>query len=350
MKYYRVATAWLLLLLHGSAMAADTNNRPATIEQRLRQLEQRLDQQAQQRTNINFSGLLEVEATSTEQQSDIRLATVEIQLSARINPRVRAEVSLLYEGETTDVDTALIQFNSPAGQWSGSLGQGYVPFGRFETSMIADPLPLELGETRENVAQLGYQASPFNAELYIFNGRNKQNRGKDDKVDNIGGHLSLSGEHYSLGIGYINDIGESDNIQDTINATLGSNDIESQVAGININFIVRLGDFSLLGEYISATDKFQSSELAYQGRGAQPSASQIELAYAFALFGRPTTLAIGRQTSGEAVALALPKRRVMVGLVIDILSQTSLGFEIARDNDYSGTETHQITGQLAVAF
>ena len=361
MMYMKKTLATTIVAILGwqgqTAVAASMEDRLANTEKRLQEMEQQL--KGENQGGVKLSGLVEVEVSNNDpyegdSTSDITAATVELGLAAQINPWVSAEVVLLYEdnGDTPlDVDVATITAASPHGV-SFTGGQFYVPFGSFETNQISDPLTLEIGETRESAIQFGYQAGAFSGAVYMFNGTNKENSGAADKVDNFGVVLGLSGEGYSFGVGYINDIGDSDSLQDA----LSTNNVLSHVGGQTVNAMFEFGSFSVIGEYLAASDKFQASELDFKGQGAEPKAWNVELAYGFELGGKGATFAVAYQGTEEALALELPETRTLATLSVDLLENTSLAFEIAKDEDYSvadggtGKSANTVTAQLAVEF
>jgi hypothetical protein len=109
---------------------------------------------------VTLSGVVEVEAASSEDfagadTSDITLATVELGLDAEITEWVNAHLLLLWEEDDTepmDLDEGTITLgNLEKFPLYLTAGKMYVPFGAFESNMISDPLPLELGENRESV-------------------------------------------------------------------------------------------------------------------------------------------------------------------------------------------------------
>ena len=368
MKKTLTTTIVALLGWQGQAMAESMDDRVGNAEQRLRYLEQRLHDQdqtikQQKEGGLKIGGVIEVEASSHspyegDSTSDITAATVELGLGAQINPWVSGEVVLLYEEDDTplEVDVATITVASPHGA-SFTGGQFYVPFGSFESNQISDPLTLEIGETRESGIQLGYEAGAFSGALYMFNGTNKEDNGTADKVDNFGITLGFSGEGYSLGLGYINDIGDSDSIQDALlNGPFGSNDVLSHVAGQTANAMFEFGSFTLIGEYVAATDKFQVGELEFNGQGAEPKAWNVEVGYAFELAGKGATFAVAYQGTEQALALELPETRTLATLSVGIMKNTALAFELAKDEDYSvaeggtGKSANTVTAQLAIEF
>ncbi|MEE8300436.1 MAG: LbtU family siderophore porin [Desulfatiglandales bacterium] len=132
-----------------------------------------------------LSGLIEVEASSEaidhvdpavddERSSDIVLATVELGVDADIAKHVKGHILFLFEEDDTEpieVDEGIISIDGedvlPLYLNAGTM---YVPFGRFESHFISDPLTLELGETRESAVLGGFANDWVELSLGTFNG------------------------------------------------------------------------------------------------------------------------------------------------------------------------------------
>lgn len=314
---------------------------------------------------IEIVGAVELEGAYSspytgDDTSDATVATAAIGVLSRVHDWVAAEIGLLYEEDDTplEVDVAAITVGPPRGSWSFKGGQIYVPFGAFETNLISDPLTLEIGETRETAVQAGLQFDGFSATAYAFNGTNKD--GGDDRIDNYGAAVGFTkeGENtgVSLGLGYINDIGDSDNLQDAIAGTLGSNVITEHVAGWTANAKFHYGPVTLVGEYLAALERFQAGEVLFGTKGARPSGWNAEVAYGFRIADKDLTAAAAYQGTSEALALGLPRLRFLAGLSVAIAEHVSLAVEWAHDKDYSigdggtGREADTVTTQLAVEF
>ncbi len=378
---------------HTTAWADDNvEQRLQYLEQRLQQLEQTVQQQAQtiqvkeqeikalQQTTtaattatqttdkwsdkIEISGIVEVAAQhnkpySGESSNDISVATVELGLTAQVNPWIKGEIVLLYEEDDTplDVDVATLRIAPPDAPWYILAGRSVVPFGTFASNMISDSLPLEIGETSETALQLGFEQAGFSGAAYLFNGDNK--KAGVNKIDNWGVHLGYAMERNELSLttnlGFINDIGEG-GLQDTIAATLGNNDVTDHVAGWFASGLLKYSNFSLIGEYLGATDNFQVTEVAWKDQGAEPHTWQLEAAYDFAIAQHDSTLAIGYQGSDEALAHGLPQNRWLLSWSIGAWDNTQLSFEWAHDEDYgvegggTGQSADALTAQIAVEF
>jgi len=222
-----------LFVVSGSSFAQNTEQDIKRLESRVQHLEQQLDDQNKAINkndtlfdNVEISGLIEVEAfisepESGDSESDITLATVELGIASDITSNLSAEVIFLFEEDETDLEIDVAQFtyafaNTPI---SITAGQLYVPFGSFETSLVSDPLTLELGETRETAFKLNYEQGAIAGSLYIFNGDVSRDGGND--IENWGANISYTHNDLNIGIGYINNLGDSDAIQDSLtNQTL----------------------------------------------------------------------------------------------------------------------------------
>ena len=156
-----------------------------------------------------------------ESESDVTLATVELGLAANLNENVSADILFLFEEDETDleVDTAQLRYDFSNSPLSLTAGQIYVPFGTFQTALISDTLTLELGETRESALLLEYEQDAWSGSFYLFNGDNNEDGGNN--IDSWGANVAYTNDRFSLGFGFINNIGDSDALQDS----LSSNDV-----------------------------------------------------------------------------------------------------------------------------
>lgn len=332
---------------------------------------------------IQIAGLIEVEAGYFEpfdapSESDLVLATFELGIAAQVTDWVEVGAALLYEEDDTDleVDIAFATlYNPDVAPVFFTAGQVYVPFGAYETNLVSDPLTLEIGETRETAAELGFVYQGFGGSVYGFNGDHKLNG--DNRISSWGANLTYAWEQDDItvagGVGWINNLGDSDSLQDRVadnrNATFDelvegedpradsfSTDPIHRTGGWTANLAVILGQFNIIGEYLSATDSFDPDSLSYKDKGAEPSAWNIELGYSFPVFGKETVAAVAYQGTEEAVGLELPKESWLIGWSIGIFDNTALSFEYRNDSDYSegaggtGDSGNSFVAQLAVEF
>ena len=314
---------------------------------------------------IAITGGVELETSyaspyTGDDTSDAAVATATVGVAAQIHDWVGAEISLLYEEDDTplEVDTASLTVGPPDGPWKFTGGQIYVPFGTFETNLISDPLTLEIGETRETALLVGFDKGGFFGSAYGFNGTNKD--GGDNHIDgfgaNAGYRLERENTELAVSLGYINDVGDSDNLQDVIGSNLGSNNVTDHVAAWTASAMVKHRGFMLIGEYLSALDDFQPGEVPFGTGGARPSAWNIEGGYGVRIAGKDVVFAVAWQGTDEALALELPESRLLAGLSVQVLEHAKLSFEWAHDRDYdtadggTGKSADTATAQLAVEF
>ncbi len=102
-----------------------------------------------------LSGVVEVEAefvsSDDGDSSDLTVPTVALGIHNQLNDKLEGNVLFLYEqGENNDniaLDEATLTFKPRAGL-DVTAGRMYVPFGKFDSHMVSDPLTLELAETQ----------------------------------------------------------------------------------------------------------------------------------------------------------------------------------------------------------
>jgi hypothetical protein len=314
---------------------------------------------------ISINGLIEVEAANTDAPdadvNDITLSTLEVGVDAQVNPWVNAYVLILFEEDETDppeIDEGIIILeNSDLSDFYIAAGRMYIPFGNFTTNGISDPLTLEIGETRETALQAGYFSNGFYGSLFLFNGDTRED--EREAIDQFGLNMGFINENEATGLGYdigfswVNSLADSDSLQEAIS---DPENLTDKVSGFGIHGIIHSGPFSLIGEYLTASDTFDAADLSYNNAGAKPAAFNLEVGYSTQLAGIDATLAIAWQETHEALMLELPKKRYLAALSMDILEQTTLSLEYLKDDDYdideggSGDNFDTFTVQLAVEF
>ena len=317
---------------------------------------------------ISLSGLIEVDFSSGgtyagANNSDVALATLAIGLDAKVNKWTDVHVVLLHEDDATEpqeVDEGIITLSdADSHAYYLSAGRMYVPFGHFDSNAVSDPLTVDLGETREAAMMVGYEKDGLYASLYLFNGDSNKAPAIDNQVEQRGLNLgySMVTERMSMdaGIGYISSISDSDGLSATGIVT-NNDSLTDYVAGMAIHLAYTRGAYNLFAEYISATDNFAATELAYKSMGAKPSTYNLEVGYSFKLADKDSTVALGVQGSDEALALGLPETRYIIALSSTLMENTNLAFEWKHDMDYAiadgGTDNSAdtVTVQLAVDF
>lgn len=235
---------------------------------------------------FTLSGLIEVEASLNhpeggDEEDDLRLSTLQIGLEAKLTPWLGGHVIGLWEEEDTEpmvVDEAVLSLLSH-GQIEGQtpalhLGRQYLPFGRFESAMISDPLILELGETHTTAALLVLTGDPWSATVGAFEGSVDDG---DDGLDSWVAAIEANPcEGVALGASWISDLAESD-------AELVQNEgaYRDGVAGWSAFVTLQHGEFGLTAEYLAAVKHFKAEQVEAGGdlTGARPEAWNLELSW-----------------------------------------------------------------------
>jgi hypothetical protein len=308
--------------------------------------------------------------------SDIDLSWAELDAFAEISTWVNGFIAMTYDntvGATPNrisnsnikLDRGFLLFgNFNRSHWYGSAGQVYVPFGRYGSNMISNPLTYYIGKTQARAITVGYApgCNPHSlyGSVFIFQGASKyynsnniNNGGIDLGFVSGKGKLSVEG-----GVSCIYNIADAAGMQNNgVMATTGNfrgfdasmnERIRRNVPGGDVHGVVSYGPFSVIGEYVSALRNFNPANLRYNGRGAKPSAFDVQGAYVFHAFTHPSSVAIGYSASRQALVLNIPKQRYYASVGVTVLNNTKATLEFRHDKNYGVTDT--ATGQGMTAF
>ena len=215
-----------------------------------------------------------------------------------------------------------------------------------------------MGETRDTSILFGFESGSFRGSLYAFNGDINE-EGEDNDIDTYGASLGYIYVNDNISVDvtfdYISNIADTDGIGDYLQDG-GIDEIDDYVDGITFHSHITMGHFTLIGEYLTALDDFENTEIAFKGDGAEPESWNIELGYTTELFSRETTFALGYQGTDESVELGLPEELYIGAISMEIFDHTFLAFEYFHAEDYDtsdgGTDDDAdvATMQLAVEF
>ncbi|MET0065391.1 MAG: LbtU family siderophore porin [Candidatus Thiodiazotropha sp.] len=356
-----------LLTTSGSLLAETPDQRLDVMEQRLRVLEQQEPTQrhlqvenlqsadadavtAESITDrVAINGVVEVEAQQIapdegDNSSDLYLATLELGIAAQVNDWTSAEIVLLYEDDGTHsgeiaVDSGIIHIADPEAAWYLLAGQTALPFGDFSTNLVSDPLTLDASETYDVALQAGYELSGFSFAIYVFKGD------QQEEINNGGMRLGYTLEHddlaFTTSFGWINDLSETDSVVDEGTAAL------NEAPAWTLFGLLDWGPFTLIGEYLAATEALD----AYN-TDDKPSFYNLEAAYHFEALEKSMTFAVAWQGSDEArdYAGGMDEKRALAALSVGLAESVDFAFEVARSEDYDGSDDRIITAQLAVAY
>jgi hypothetical protein len=236
---------------------------------------------------IELHGLIEVESfynkpEGGDESSDLTLATVELGLDIQATDYLGGHILLLWEeGETepVDLDEAVIRLTYPRPLWGMTAGftggKMYLPFGKFNSYMITDPLTLDLGETNQSAGLLTLEGDKWTLQAGAFSGET-DTFGDNDTIDGWVATLEVQpSQQFGFGTSLISDLAESD-IQLVENDDL----YHESVMGASAWISYQIGQFGMEAEYVTALDKFDAALVGLSDlTGKRPSAWNLELAW-----------------------------------------------------------------------
>ena len=349
MQTFRVAGWFALTLLAGVfpavAAPADTQSEIENLKQRIQALETRGARPTISDPPfsllaggkyLKFSGLSEIEASYSKTRgeaarSDLTLATAQLAAEVTVNENIGGHLILLYEEEPGEnflqLDEAVITLRCSRkllGQVPTlSAGRLYLPFGRFNSFMVSDPLTVELSETRNTAAVVGLDGKSWSLEGGLFNGEVDSGH---DTLDSYVVALKVTpAEWVSFGAGYLSDLAESDAA-----LVADANRYHANVAAASIFGSLTLGPIRLEAELVAALDDFDPALIGLDANGD----------------GAPDTSLTGRRPRAWALEL---------GWCPDEGLQLAGRFEGARDfqgnpTRYGGTVSYELFPHTIVAL
>lgn len=317
---------------------------------------------------LTIGGVAEVELTETEtfaraSNSDITLATVEVFFDAQLHDYLNTHIQFIYEDdgtETVGFDEGNFTLGNVeefpvymmGGKWPLPFGSG-----SFDTAMSSDPLTKNLGELKEAALLVGGTYEGATLEGYFYNG-DTQRGGEGDQIDqfgiNLGYGTEINGVAFNVAGGYLNNMADTDGLTTGLGANTTA--LNDYVGGVEIHADIAYNSFEARGGYMTATESFQTGELAFNGQGAQPAAWFVEGAYTMPIMTKDTTFAATIQGTEEALALGLPELRVGGAVTVGIVDNFAVTAEYLHDEDYDtgdgGTANsgHTATLKLAAEF
>ncbi|UJS22628.1 LbtU family siderophore porin [Thiothrix winogradskyi] len=274
-----------------------------------------------------LSGMVEVEAgfvsNADGDSSDLSVPTIELGIDNQINDKLDGHVLFLYEqGENDDniaVDEATLTFKPREGL-DVTAGRMYVPFGKFDSNMVSDPLTLEMAETQEEAVQLGVSSGDISGSAYLF----KDDEDGGDKIDDYGVNLDYSTDNVSAGVSYISDVNDK------------------AAAGLGIHASATVGKASVIAEHIQV-----DAITLEDDSSVEPSATNLEVGFDM---GNDRTVAVAYQQTDAAESLELPEKAAGIAYSMPVYEKASFAAEYMNNEAYDGSKEDVITLQVAYEF
>lgn len=274
-----------------------------------------------------LSGAVEVEAGFVSNDdgdtSDITVPTVELGIDNKLHDKLDGHLLFLYgQGENSDnisVDEATLTFKPREGL-DVTVGRMYVPFGKFDSNMVSDPLTLELAETQEEALQLGMSAGNLAGSAYVF----KDDEDGGDKIDDYGASLGYATETVGAGISYISDVNDK------------------AASGVGLYASAQIGRGGVIVEHIVVDDITLEDDST-----AKPSATNLEVGLDI---GNDRNIALAYQQTKEAEALELPETATGIAYRMPVFEKASFAAEYMNNEGYDGAKETVVTLQVAYEF
>jgi len=306
---------------------------------------------------IHPGALMEVEAFYEDKNfhakkdkntSDLVLATVEFGFDVDIAKHIKASLFFLYEEDATefDVDQGIITIDgADVVPLYVDLGKMYIPFGRFESHFISDPLTLELGETNESAVVGGFRNNLLELSVGAFNGDID-----DDRIDNYLAsavftlpETTVPDLNLTAGISWVSNIVDSDGLQEMVEEEAT---IKNHIDGFNTFLIVSFLDrFFFNAEYIGAMENIEMETIG-EDESFKPEAWTIELACDVT---DSLNLAVCYEGSDDCGDF-LPRKQIGGVVSYELFENTSVAFEYLYGTYENKDTRHLMTTQLAIEF
>lgn len=294
--------------------------------------------------------------------SDFTLGSGELDVAATLNQNVEAYISLAYDESPPEIgpriDNSAFSLNMgfvnignlDKTPFYFTAGQMYVPFGRYSSAMISSPLTLSLARTKARPFILGYKSQEDDglfAAVYGYKSDTTLGRSGVGGL-NLGYIFKIQKAIGEIGVSYISSINDAAGMQSTgstAGTTFGGfgsltngNELVRKTQAMDVHSNIAWDRFNLAGEWVGAIEGFRPQDLRYNNKAAKPQAVHTELDVTFRAFKRPSSVGFGYQWSKEALALNVPKQRMLAVFNISIWKDTVESIEYRHDIDYKITQ------------
>ncbi|OIZ99138.1 hypothetical protein BEV13_06210 [Rickettsiella grylli] len=349
-------------------------------------------------TEIPFDNLFDISETpivlTSNRTSDLLLNNANLFIDTRVNPWMKAEISLVYsslspfpggEGKyqipnslliykpinRINLDTAYITLqNLTISPLYLRWGKEYVPFGKYDPySFVVSENPTQLlSEINATTIQLGFtMPNGLYGSIYTFAGQPRlADGGVTRRIQNGGANFGYTYSdcmsNFTIDGGYIGSITDTNflssyytntNIEvpflipglPNANQTTIPGLPDQKAPAYTVNAEFQWGPFDVNGHYIATTRDFRKPLLL--AFPVTPSPDQLsvltfkkpklwgfELGLTFPAIANQTRLAVGYQATKHLAGL-LPRQRIYVDYLMNISQWFDIGVAIIQNKDYA---------------
>jgi predicted porin len=237
-----------------------------------------------------------------------------------------------------------------------SMGQMYVPFGRYASGTVTTPSTVALAQTNTRAALFGLSYDGFYGSVYGFRGDSDvDSTGINQWGVNAGYHYTCNDLSVELGAGYIANIADSSGMQLTGHRADGefsgfgedsaTETLDHRVPAYDVHFELGYGPFGFNTEYIATTRHFAAEDMSFNDEGAKPTAFHVEANYRFDICELPAAVNLAYGRTEDALALGLPKNSLFATFNISLWKNTIQSIEYRYDQNY---DSEDISGGQAL--
>ena len=308
-------------------------------------------------------------------QTDVDLTDVELDTYAEVTPWVNGLMEFSYDRDPVSIfrprrvsnsniylDKGFLTIgNFHQSPFYGTLGQNYVPFGRYSTNMIVSPLTKDLGATKARAIVVGYEpVKDFTPVAHVFFFRGNSNEAGKGLARQLGFDAAFRVlqpiYNANVGASYIANIADANYMQNNgqLNpARFQGFDVSNaeglvhRVSGATVYGNASYGPFGVIAEVVTALQDFAPTNVTYNGRGARPKAMNAELSYGFQAFEHPFNFAVGYGRTSQALAFNVPWQRYDTSLSISIMKNLFAELEYQHNVNYGATYRAMAQGMTA---
>ncbi len=310
----------------------------------------------------------------------ISLSTAEFDIAAIVGPWAGALLSYDYDNSpastgnrspkgTAYVDRGFVTLgNLNRFPLYVSIGEMYVPYGRYGSLMLTTPITQSLARTKSDTAMVGFYRNGLYATAFGYNGA--QTSGSTDVIKQGGADVGYqysfgpnASNSVTVGTSFETNLADSQGLQDTGAesentdhfpgfAYNNSNNIQHRVPAYAAYGTVIYGNWTALASFVTAVEAFASSDLAYGNTGgelagATPKALHTELDYTIHVWNKPFTFGADYDRSWQALAANVPQQSFTADIQVSWFRNTVEQIEYRHDDDYGSNKSADGAGSTA---
>jgi hypothetical protein len=309
--------------------------------------------------HLEIIGKYEVEYANVHSAAGNRDGTTlgigELGVIVKPNDKVNVMTSWIYEGKVDAADAdktpfendeAYVQFHAlPDEKLDIIAGKQYLPFGKFDSAMITDPLTLQMGETRKDKALVvSSKQGKFSGKVYGFDS-DSSNIADGKKFGTgygagVGFDGKVFGKPFAAGVDYISNIAEAGGFAD--------GDVSRKIPAVTYHSTSKWGRVTFNSETMAALKALEPGDLGGNvATSEKPAASRSEVAFDL---HNDRTIAATWNATRHAQALGLDKRYAAVVYRQPIYKDLQGAVEWRESKSYADEKARTLTVQVAYEF